>query len=205
MNQKRIQKRFQEGFHIVELIVTLAVMGLVLSLGAPPLLRASGDLRLHLAVQDLVGVLRLTRSYAIRHSANVAVKFRTAGDGTVTFTLYRDGDGDGVLNRDINSGVDPQVKPPRRLAHLGRGFGFGFPPGPPPMDPSSPRRRMDRLDDPIRFNQSDLASFSALGTATPGSLYVTDRQSRLAAVRITSRTGRVRVLRYDPAARAWRD
>jgi hypothetical protein len=180
-------------------------MGLALALGAPPLLRASSDLRLFLATQDLVGVLRLTRSYAIRHSANVAVKFRTGRDGTVTFTLYRDGDGDGVLTRDINAGIDPQVKPPRRLAHLGRGFGFGFPPGPPPMDPSSPRRPLTRLDDPIRFNQSDLASFDPLGTATPGSLYLTDRRSLLAAVRVTSRRGRVRVIRYDPRARVWRE
>ena len=64
---------------------------------------------------------------------------------------------------------------------------------------------MDRLDDPIRFNQSDLASFDPLGTATPGSLYLTDGQSRLTAVRVTSRTGRVRVLRYDSRARAWHE
>jgi type II secretory pathway pseudopilin PulG len=199
------QKRFQKGFQIVDLVVSLAVMGLVLTLGAPPLLRSSADLRLYLATQDLVGVLRLSRAYAIRHSANVAVKFRTAKDGTVTFALYRDGDGDGVLNRDIDTGVDPQVQQPRRMAHLGRGFGFGFPPGPPPMDPSSPRQPMDRLDDPIRFNQSDLASFDPLGTATPGSLYLTDRRSLLAAVRVTSRTGRIRVLRYDSRARTWRE
>ena len=64
---------------------------------------------------------------------------------------------------------------------------------------------MDRLDDPIRFNQSDLASFDPLGTATPGSLYLTDRRSLLAAVRVTSRTGRIRVLRYDSRARTWRE
>ena len=151
-----------------------------------------------------MGVLRLTRSYAIRHSANVAVKFRTGQDGTVTFTLYRDGDGDGVLNRDIDTGVDPQVQPPRRLAHLGRGFGFGFPPGPPPMDPGSPRQSLDRLDDPIRFNQSDLASFGPLGTATPGSVYLTDGQRRLAAVRVTSRTGRVRVVRLRLQDEVWK-
>ena len=195
----------QKGFQIVDLAVSLAVMGLVLILGAPPLLRTTADLRLHLAAHDLVSVLRLTRAYAIRHSANVAVKFRTAKDGTVTFALYRDGDGDGVLSRDIDTGTDPQVQAPRRLAHLGRGFGFGFPPGPPPMDPSSPRQPMDRLDDPIRFNQSDLASFDPLGTATPGTLYLTDRRSRLAAVRVTSRTGRIRVLRYDSRARVWRE
>jgi type II secretory pathway pseudopilin PulG len=193
----------QKGFHLLELIVSLSVMGFVLTVGAPPLLRISGDLRLHLATQELVGVLRVARSYALRHDANVAVKFRTGRNGAITFALYRDGDGDGVLNRDIDAGTDPQVSPPRPLAHLGRGFGFGFPPGPPPRDPSS-GRPMDRLDDPIRFNQSDLASFGSLGTSTPGSLYITDSVSRLALVRVANRTGRVRVLTYDARERVWR-
>ena len=84
-------------------------------------------------------------------SANVAVKFRTAPDGAVTYTLYRDGDGDGVLNRDIDSGVDPQVEPPRRLSNLGRGFGFGFPPGPPVPDPGSPGHRVPtERSDPLQ-------------------------------------------------------
>jgi prepilin-type N-terminal cleavage/methylation domain-containing protein len=195
----------RQGFTLLELLVTLALLVCLLSLGAPPLLRSSGDLRLRLAAGELVGVLRLARSYAVRHSANVAVKFRTAKNGEVTFTLYRDGDGDGVLNRDIDSGVDPQVAPPQRLTQLGRGFGFGFPPGPPPRDPGSPQRPLGDLDDPIRFNQSDLASFSPLGTSTPGSLYLTDSVKRLAVVRVFNRTGKVRVLTYDPEKRVWRE
>jgi len=174
-----------------------------MGIGAPPLLRSSGDLRLHLAAEEMVAVLRLARIYAVRHSANVAVKFSTAQDGEVTFALYRDGDGDGVLNRDIDTGVDPEVAPPQRLTQLGRGFGFGFPPGPAPRDPSSPQRRLDHLDDPIRFNDSDLASFSSLGTATSGSLYLTDGVKRLAAVRVFNRTGKVRVLTYDSEKEVW--
>jgi prepilin-type N-terminal cleavage/methylation domain-containing protein len=195
----------QKAFTLVELLVTLAVLASLLAVAAPPLLRISGDLRLHLAAEELVGVLRTARAYAVRHSANVAVKFRTAKSGEVTFTLYRDGDGDGVLTRDIDTGVDPQVAPPQRLSQLGRGFGFGFPPGPPPRDPGSPERPLGGLDDPIRFNQSDLASFSPLGTSTPGSLYLTDGVQRLVAVRVFNRTGKIRVLTYDPEAQVWRD
>jgi Tfp pilus assembly protein FimT len=194
-----------KGFQLVELCVALALLASLLTLGAPPLLRISEDLRLRLAAEEMVGALRSARAFAVRHSANVAVKFRTGKDGVVTFTLYRDGDGDGVLTKDIDRGVDPEVSRPRRLAHLGRGLGFGFPPGPPPPDPGSPGRPLDRTDDPIRFNQSDLASFSPLGGATAGTLYLTDGRSRLAAVRVLNRTGRVRVLVYDPKERAWRD
>ncbi|MFL6194190.1 MAG: GspH/FimT family pseudopilin [Thermoanaerobaculia bacterium] len=197
--------RNQKGFQIIEMLTALAVLLSLATIAGPPILRLSGDLRLRLAAQELVGALRLARSWAVRHDANVALKFRTAQNGTITFTLYRDGDGDGVLNRDIDSGVDPAAEPPRRLTQLGKGAQFGFPPGPAPPDPGSPGRKLDRLDDPIRFNDSDLASFSPLGSSTPGSLYLTDGAQRLMAVRVTNRSGRVRVLTYDPEKRLWRD
>lgn len=192
------------GFTLVELIVTLSLVLAAAMIGAPPLLEISGDLRLHLAAEELAGALRLARSWAVRHDANVAVKFRTAADGTVTFTLYRDGNGNGVLNREIDSGVDPQVEPPRRLTALGRGYGFGFPPGVAPTDPGSPGHLLDRLDDPIRFNASDLASFAPFGTSTPGSLYLTDGRKRLVAVRVSDLAGRIRVLAYDAGKRVWK-
>jgi type II secretory pathway pseudopilin PulG len=194
-----------KGFQLSELTVVLALFALLAMIGAPPLLRISGDLRLRLAAQELESALRLARAWAVRHDANVAVKFRTARDGTVTFTLYRDGDGDGVLTRDIDAGVDPQVGPARRLSALGRDIRFGFPPGPPPPDPSSPRKKLDESGDPIRFNQSDLASFSPFGTSTPGSLYLTDGVKRLAVVRVANRAGHIRILTYDPQRRVWRD
>lgn len=193
-----------KGFSLVELIVVLALLACLLTLGVPPLLQTTTDLRLRMAAGELVGVLRTAKAYAIRHDANVAVKFRTEKDGSVTFTLYRDADGDGVLTKDINAGVDPAVTPAIRLSQLGRRLGFGFPPGPPPPDPSSPQQTLSGTD-PIRFNQSDLASFSPLGTSTPGSLYLTDGGRRLAVVRVTNRTGRVRVMVYDPDRRVWRD
>jgi type II secretory pathway pseudopilin PulG len=193
-----------KGFQLAELTVSLAVLTLLVLLGAPSLVQASGDMRLRLAAGELAGVLHLARASAVRLDANVAVKFRTAQDGTVTFTLYRDGDGDGVLNRDIDSGVDRPLGPPRRLDNLGRGVGFGFPPGPLPADPGSPGHLL-APGDPIRFNSSDLASFSSLGTSTPGSLYLTDGVKRLLAVRVANRAGKVRILTWLPERRIWRD
>jgi type II secretory pathway pseudopilin PulG len=197
-------KSHEKGFQLAELIVSLAVLVLILLLGAPSLLQATGDMRLRLAAYELVGVLRLARASAVRLDANVAVKFRTATDGTVTFTLYRDGDGDGVLTKDIDAGVDRPLGAPRRLANLGRGVGFGFPPAPPPPDPSSPSHPLS-LSDPIRFNQSDLASFSPLGSSTPGSLYLTDGVGRLVVVRVANLVGKVRILTWVPQRRIWRD
>ena len=195
--------RRQLGFSLVQLLVSLAVVGMIWVVGAPSLFRTTSRARVRLAAAELATTLRLSRIYALRHSANVGAKFRTLQDGVVTFTLYRDGDGDGVRTRDIDSGVDPPAQPPRRLTALGRGVGFGFPPGGPLPHPTS-GRLLDRLDDPIRFNRSDIASFSSEGGATPGTLYLTDGRRELFAVRVSNRTGRVRVMRFDHDSEKWR-
>ena len=193
----------QRGFQLVELVVVLAVLAIGAFLFVPPFLSLSARLRVDVAAHELATALYEARSLATRHSAYVAVKFFPQ-DGRVAYACYRDGDDDGVRNVDIAAGVDPQITPLRLLAHWQGRLGFGFPPGPPPRDPGDPSRRLGRLTDPIRFNDSDLASFGPLGTSTPGSLYITDGRRELSAVRVLGMTGKVRVMRWDPDADAWK-
>lgn len=193
----------ERGFQLYELLVVLAVLTITAAIGIPRLLEWTRQLRLELAANELVGVLRSSRSYAVRYSTKVGVKFWPVPGRRVTYGLYRDGDGDGVLSADIASGVDPPLAPLQQLAHMGRHVRFGFPPGPAPRDPGDPDRRLDRLDDPIRFNRSDIASFNHLGGSTPGSLYLTDGRSLLSVVRLFGRTGKVKVMRYDPVGETW--
>ena len=199
---KRARRR-AGGFQLLEILVSLAIVLVVSTLTLPELFRLSAGLRVRLAARELAGALRTARSLAVRHNARVAVRFRRQEAERTTWTIYRDGDGDGVLNRDIDSGVDPPLAPARRLFHLGRHVRFGIPEGPPPRDPGDPRRRLGKLRDPVRFNRSDLASFSPLGGSTPGSLYLTDGE-RLAVVRLCGRTGKVKILYYDRRTETWR-
>ncbi|MEM6702641.1 MAG: hypothetical protein AAGA81_21640 [Acidobacteriota bacterium] len=198
------------GFTLVELIVIVALVGLFTVLVTPALLHLSSAHRVDLAAAEVMGTLRLTRARAVAYSDHVGIKFFTAeggfvapGSTAVTYRLFRDGDGDGLRTADVLSGVDPPVSPLRRLVHVGSTVRFGLPDGFVPRDPSSPSRRLRRLDDPIRFNRSDIASFGPLGSSTPGSLYLTDGRS-LAVVRVYNRTGKVRILRYDVAGDRWR-
>jgi type IV fimbrial biogenesis protein FimT len=197
-------RRADSGFQLLELLVTVAVAAVVIGIAVPPLLQAASGLEVRLAAGEVESALRLARAYAVTHAVHVGVKFRTAPDGAVTWALYRDGDGDGVRSDDIDSGVDPLAAPCRRLAHFGRRVRFGFPSGTPPRDPADPRRRLDRLDDPIRFNRSDIASFGPLTGSTPGSIFLTDGQLHLAAVRVASATARARILRYEARTERWR-
>jgi prepilin-type N-terminal cleavage/methylation domain-containing protein len=193
----------QRGFQLIELVVVLAMISIAAFIVVPPLMSSSARLRVDLAAHELMAALYEARSLALLQSSNVGVKFYPT-PGRVTYACYRDGDGDGVRTADINSGIDPQVSPTRTMVHLGGRVGFGFPPGRPPRDPGDPRRRLNRLDDPIRFNDSDIASYSPLGKSTPGSLYVSDGVSVLAVVRVLGLTGKVRVMRWDAAADQWK-
>lgn len=197
-------KRDERGFQLVELLVVLAIFALFLAMTAPPILRISGELRLRLAAGEVATAMSLARSTAVRYCTNVALKFKPRADGRSTWALYRDGDGDGVLTKDIDKGVDPQMAPPRQLEQIGSRVRFGFPPGRPARDPGDPSSWLRRGDDPIRFNSSDLASFGPLGTATPGTVYLTDNSGALAAVRVTGRTGKVKVLVYDFGEEVWK-
>lgn len=193
----------RSGHSLLEILVAGAIISLVLAAGVPPLAHWVGGLRVGMAAAEVAGALQMARLYAARSNVNVAVKFRTEADGTVTYALYRDGDGDGVRNRDIDRGIDPVERAPRPLGGFGGDVRFGFPPGKAPRDPVT-GRRMVRLDDPIRFNRSDLASFSSRGTATPGTVYLTDGRYHLAAARVNNLAGKVVVLRYDPEDEVWR-
>lgn len=192
----------QRGFTLVELLVVGVLIVTITLILLPPLLSASAKLRLRLAAAEVATTLYRARSEAIRLRHHVGIRFDHDADGRATFTLYRDTDGDGLRNADIRRGVDVPLAPPRRLGKLGRGIRFGFPEQPPRHDPSG--RRLVRLEDPIRFNRSDLASFSPLGTSTPGSVYLTDSRGALMAVRLLGRTGKVRVVTWDPDAGRWR-
>jgi type II secretory pathway pseudopilin PulG len=180
----------ERGFQLVDLLVASAVAAISLLIVSPPLLRLCRGITIELAADELVAVLREARAYAIRNQTNVGVKFRVEPDGRAAWALYLDGDGDGVLTADIDRGVDPIVAPFRSLAQFGATAHLGFPPGRAPRDPSNPRRRLAHLEDP-------------LDGATPGSIYVTDGIRRLFCVRIDSRSGRARILRWDRDLDRW--
>ncbi len=196
--------RDSRGFSLLEMVVVLAIFTSVVTLAIPNLIRQSAGQRVRLAAAETVAVLRMARANATRLNVKVGVKFIITDDQVAYYRMYQDIDGDGVRSKDILAGIDTPLGAPRRMAHLGHRVGFGFPPGKPPRDPGNPKRRLDRLNDPIRFNRSDIASFGPMGTSTPGSLYLTDHRDHLVAVRLLGLTGRVRTLIYDRKTESWR-
>ena len=195
--------RSARGYTLIDLLFTVAIATLLLLLATPPLLRAAGRSKVRLAAGEIRAALVHARLLAVRYSTHVGVKLYPRTDGSVRFGVYRDGDGDGVRGDDIATGTDPAMEPLHGLTYFGSGVGFGFPPGRAPRDPGDLRHRLERLEDPIRFNSSDIASFGPLGDSTPGTIYLTDGRHHLAAVRVYGRTGRTYVLLYDAVHEVW--
>lgn len=194
------------GFTLVELLIATAILALLATLATPPLRQQISQHRVRLAATEVAAAFWTARAGAARHGVAIAVRFEVdeaAPDaGTSAFSLYADGDGDGVRTADLRSGTDPRIRRPARLLHVGSGLRFGFPDG---LEPRSftGSGRMDRLDDPVRFGRSDLASFGPLGTASPGSVFLTDGY-HLFAVRVYNRTGKIRILRYLREREEWK-
>ena len=116
------------------------------------------------------------------------------------YAVYLDGNRNGVRSADISDGVDPEIHKEERLSDLFPGVDFGAVPGLPSVEPGSPPPG----DDPVRFGSTSMAVFSALGTSTPGSLYIRGRRDAQYAVRLFGQTGKIRVLKFNPRTRVWR-
>jgi hypothetical protein len=185
----------------VELIVVLALAATLLAATATGAFRLRETLSVRSAAAELSSTFARARAFALTRGVAVALKFRKDG-GRYEWALYRDGNGNGVRTSEIASRVDRSLAlaVPWSRSDVRPGILRGTP----VPDPSSPGAPLDRLDDPIRFNNSDLCSFSPAGESTPGSVYLWDGRDRMAVVRVFGRSAKIRTLYYYRGERNWR-
>lgn len=189
------------GFSVVELVAALGIAGALLAATAAGTFQLQSALAVRSAAAEVAAAFFRARAYALARGVAVALKFRRDG-GRYEWALYRDGNGNGVRTAEIASGVDRSLafSIPWSRSDVRPGIlrGTRVP------DPAAPGRDLDRLDDPIRFNDSDICSFSPLGESTPGSIYLWDGRDRMAVVRIFGRTAKIRTLYYFRGESDWR-
>lgn len=186
------------GYSVIELMFITALVICVTATAVPAAAGVADEIQAGGAARYLVSRLRLARFEAVNRAANVGISFHVR-DGRYEFGAYLDGNGDGVRARDISRGVDPPLGSAERLPVRFPGVDFGLIPGVPAID--DPTGTVST--DPIRIGSSDILSFSAGGSSSSGTLYFRGKGSQQYAVRILGVTGRVRVWRYDVAARTW--
>lgn len=177
---------FVAGFSMV-----LAGMATPLWLGAVDRARAAG------AARYVVGRLQHARMEAVRRSAHTGLRFTQEDDGYRS-ALYVDGNGNGLRSTDIARGMDARLAPDERLEDRFAGVQFGILEGVTDIDSSAVLS-----GDPIQLGRTNILSFSPLGSATAGTLYIIGRGRQQLAVRLLGATGRARVLKYHFETKQW--
>jgi type II secretory pathway pseudopilin PulG len=182
----------------VELVVVLAVLMVLLAVGAPGLKAYAVRSQLEGATRQFQGEFRKARSIAVRTGRQTAIRFEGPADAP-TFSVYSDSNWNGVLASEIARGTDPRIAGPFVLSGGAPEVRIAILPGTPAIPPE---RGTLSTDDPIRFGRSNMLSFSPDGGASPGTFYLATRYEQ-AAVRVTPATARVSF--WTLRGRQWRE
>lgn len=186
------------AFSLIELVFVLGVAATLGAAAIPQTLASLDEIRTLGAARYVSARLQRTRMEAIVGNAAAALRVSRATEG-YSFSVYVDGNRNGVLSRDIQAGLDHSIQSTERLGDHFPGVDFGVVPGLPAVDSSS----SPPGSDPIRLGVSDMATFTAIGTATAGSLYIRGRHDTQYVVRIFGETGKTRVLKFNPRTWQW--
>jgi hypothetical protein len=200
-NARATMHRRARGASLPELMVVIGLVGTLAAVSLPPLLRGVDAARVRAGARYLGGRLHLARMLAVMRSQYVALRFEPVGQ-SYRIGLYADGNGNGLRTIDIDRGVDRPLGPPERLEDQFASVRLGIVEPVPAVDGHG---WLGPSDSPVRVGRSGLVSFSPLGTATSGTLYVRGRGLEQYAVRVLGPTGRIRVLRFDRATKRWRE
>jgi len=186
------------GYSLLELVFVTGIAVTVSAVAVPQYLSALDDFRASGAARYVSARLQRARMEAVIRSAEVAMRFTTAGTG-YTYEVFVDGNRNGVLTRDIQRSIDRSIGARERLSEQFAGVEFGVIPGLPGIDGGAPPG-----SDPIRLGVGNAASFSAAGTSSTGTVYIRGRRDSQYAVRIFGDTGKTRLLKFDRAIWQWR-
>ena len=191
--------RRQHGLTLLEIVVVIAIIGTIAIVSAPAFANYRRSASMRAEVAELRGILRSVRSRAIMRATHAGVKFTRAGN-TWVYSLYDDGNGNGIRSAEIASGTDRRYAGPSMLMPQFNIAAISLLPTTirdPDGDALLPSASA------VQFGSSTICSFSPTGSGTPGTIYITDGAGKLCALRVYGASGRVRVLRYDAAARRW--
>jgi type II secretory pathway pseudopilin PulG len=176
------------GFTLVEAVVALGIMMAMAAVAFPVFRPLFAEAHVLGAGRAFKSHFRLAASTAVRSSVYTAIRFERRGTES-WYSVYQDGNHNGVRSADIASGRDVRIAGPFPLTSGAPGVRVGFNAGVPAL----PGDSGTLSGDPIRFGTTDILSFSPLGTATPGTFYLAG-DSAQAAVRVTGGSARVRLM-----------
>jgi hypothetical protein len=197
--EARVRRR-DRGAALIDVIFTAGVIAVLSGIAVPMLQATRQHDQARAAARFFAARLQQARIEAVRRNTTVAVRFEP--DDFDRFAIYADGDRDGVLESDIERGIDTIIATETRLSNYAGGVTFRI--NQPIVEPDT-GVALSAGADPLRIGASTLLSFSPLGSATSGTLYLSAHSGPQMAIRILGATSRMRVLKFDAGVRQWRE
>jgi len=185
----RAADRSERGHTLLELLLVLGFAAVLTGTAAAGAHQSMARARGLVAARYLAARMTLARTQAAAWGAAVALRFEPTPDGP-SFSVYRDGNRNGVQTAEIARNVDVQVEPPVLLPERFPGVRIGVAPG-------------VAAADPLHIGATTILTFSPAGTATSGTIYIVGADGTQWGVRVLGATGRTRVLRYEADRDEW--
>jgi hypothetical protein len=166
----------------------MSLMTVMAGMAIPQVLQGVDRSRTVAAAHYLKQQCGAARIQAINRSAKVGLRFRPEG-GDYAMQAFVDRNWNGVRAVDIDAGIDLPLGPPDLLSvnfpgvRIGLGHGLG--------------------EDPVKLGAGGVLTFSPVGTATPGSIFVLGKDGTQFAVRVLGATARTRLEEYDARRKKW--
>lgn len=187
------------GAALIDIIVATSLCFLMAAIAVPVIGGTLDRERTIIGAQYLAGQLQRARLESLKRARPVAVRVEVIDDRT-RLRLFADGNGNGVLQRDIDRGIDLPVTPMEWLDDQARDISLRINQD---VTDVSGEVTLEPGDDPLRIGNTSLLTFSPVGSATSGTLYVAAHRGPQMAIRVFGATGRVRVLMFDAQMRQW--
>lgn len=187
------------GAAFIDIIVATSVCFLMAAIAVPVIGGTLDRERTIIGAQYLSGQLQRARLESLKRARPVAVRVEVIGE-RAQLRLFEDRNGNGVLQRDIDRGIDLPLTPMEWLDDQARDISLRINQD---VTDVSGLVTLEPGDDPLRIGNTSLLTFSPVGSATSGTLYVAAHRGPQMAIRVFGATGRVRVLMFDARTRQW--
>jgi Tfp pilus assembly protein FimT len=196
---RRVRIGAQDGAAFIDIVVATCLVVVISAMAVPVVGGTLDRERTIIGTRHLAAQLQRARLEAVTRARSVALRIELIDDRT-RLRLYADGNGNGVRQKEIDSGVDVPLTPASWLDEQSGNVALRVNQlvtavtGPGTLAPG---------DDPLHIGNTTLLSFSPAGSATGGTLYVARPHGPQMAIRIFGATGRVRVLMFDTRTQQW--